>query len=301
MAQDVKSMSEDDFEWVLDFLERSGDDLRIIGGEPTLHPHFCDFLLEGVTRKNIKHVHIFSNGTFSSKVLHAIAGCSTEKQMSMLVNCNSPQDIGEAKYQTVINNVLHLAKKPIRITLGINVYKPDLDYSYLLELAKSANIKEIRWTVAIPTEKIRSSEAVLKYFAQFVPFMARFVEDCITEGLHPHADCNSIPVCMLDDNTLRLIALIAHDNLKPSICHPVIDVKPDLSVIRCFGMDQLQVNLKDFKKSSDVIDFFKREIDALYVNKPLFDSCERCATFAIKGTACTCLSFGRSGGSKSEN
>lgn len=37
----------EDFEWLLDFLKRSGENqVRLIGGEPTLHPQFIKFVLK---------------------------------------------------------------------------------------------------------------------------------------------------------------------------------------------------------------------------------------------------------------
>ena len=56
------------FEAQIDFLDRSGiDEVRLIGGEPTLHPHLPELVEIG--RRRNKHIRIFSHGLMTEKVL----------------------------------------------------------------------------------------------------------------------------------------------------------------------------------------------------------------------------------------
>jgi hypothetical protein len=294
MAGQVQNMSDDDFEWILGFLEKSKvENVRLIGGEPTLHPQFSDFLLEAISRSTIKHVHIFTNGTGNIKPITAIAGLSYLKHVSLLVNCNHPDDTGTTKFEILQDNLKLLAKSQAKLTLGINIYKPDQDYRYLIDLATRIGVKHIRWTIVVPREKPHDSNGVLNYFNQFVPLVTRLVEDCVVAGLEPHPDCNRIPICILGDEALRLLALIAPGNIKPSTCEPTLDVKPDLSVIRCFAMHELTANLRDFANIDEVNKFFDAQVDETYKGKMLFEACEGCSSFQTRGKACSCLSFGR--------
>jgi len=63
-------MSLEDFKWLIDFSKRSGVyEVRLIGGEPTLHPQFLEIIQELLFDDEITHIHIFSNGTFNERIL----------------------------------------------------------------------------------------------------------------------------------------------------------------------------------------------------------------------------------------
>jgi uncharacterized radical SAM superfamily Fe-S cluster-containing enzyme len=62
-------MSFTDFVYVLNFLKKSRDpNVRLIGGEPTLHPNFLDFVDIVAQDELFKHLHIFTNGTFKVQI-----------------------------------------------------------------------------------------------------------------------------------------------------------------------------------------------------------------------------------------
>ena len=77
-------MSRDDVRKVMDFMERSDDrQLRLLGGEPTLHPAFIDIVKEALARDF--HVHVFTNGIMSKEKADFLSEIPDEK-VSLLVN-----------------------------------------------------------------------------------------------------------------------------------------------------------------------------------------------------------------------
>ena len=55
----------------------------------------------------------------------------------MLVNCNSPEDIGEKAFEKMRQNLLSFQNDHAgdgRFRLSVNIYKPDFDYSYVIPL-----------------------------------------------------------------------------------------------------------------------------------------------------------------------
>ena len=105
LEEDKKGLSLKDFRWLLEFLKNSKDgNIRLIGGEPTLHPNFTDFILESSQRDFINSIHVFTNGTYPYRYNELFNLVSNRKRVSLLVNFNEKESVGEKKYkQTLVN------------------------------------------------------------------------------------------------------------------------------------------------------------------------------------------------------
>lgn len=286
-----QNMKLEDFKWLLDFLARSRDgNVRLIGGEPTLHPQFKEFAIEAAM-SGAKHIHIFSNGIFSPQIGYFLMCLSSRVGVSTLLNFNHPDIIGPEKTQLIHAHLHEFKSSNVEVTLGINFYKEDQDYSYLLEAAKTNGIKNLRWTVVVPNTAEKKQTNVRSYFTTFIPLITNFIRDSCNLGLVPHVDCNNFPLCLLDDTTLRWLCLVASDNVRVSVCSPVVDVLPTMEAIRCFCMDDYRVNIKDFHSLQDVVKHFESTVDAKYMGQPLFDACTECASFQLRNKSCACLAY----------
>src|SRR5512147_2414606 len=77
----------DVFEQQLDFLARSGiNEIRLIGGEPTLHPHFPELI--AAAQQIGKHIVVFTHGLLSETVMACLESLPVE-QCTVLVNVNA--------------------------------------------------------------------------------------------------------------------------------------------------------------------------------------------------------------------
>lgn len=295
MEEGVKEISLEDFEWLLDFLKRSGNKrIGLIGGEPTLHPKFIDFVKKVNQREYIKIIQIYTNGLYSNRYNKIFKDISKDMEISLLINVNSYDDIGEEKYRKIEENLKELSmrnKERLRIGLGINFYKENQDFSYILKLAKENNINKIRWSLVVPNTREKRNIDVKEYYNKHVDNIVDFILECRKKGIYPNVDCNNIPICFLDDEQLRLIAMISESNLRDSICKPIIDVKPDMQAIRCFAMNEPSVNIKNFKNESDLRKYFIEKVDKKYKNIPLFEECKNCMVYQINNRSCGCLLY----------
>jgi sulfatase maturation enzyme AslB (radical SAM superfamily) len=281
-------MKMEDFKWILDYLESSNEEsVRLIGGEPTLHPEFTDFLLEALRRPSLQRLVIFTNGIFSERKAYLFELASRQKPVHLTINVNHPSVIGR-HFKTIEKN-LGLLKGKCMITLGINFYQENQDYVPVLELAQQYGIQKVRYAIAVPnaSEKVEP----VKYFSRFVPVLSSFAADIARLGLDATADCNNIPLCLLDDDTLRMIAMVRESCLKKSTCSAVLDVKPDMSVIRCFGLGDLSVNIKDFSNIAQLNAYFVEKLDRNIKAKTLFESCKDCASYQVSHESCGCLNM----------
>lgn len=291
MEFDKQNMSANDFITTLDFLEHSGiRHLSIIGGEPTLHPAFIEFLEIIKLRQKNDSVLIFSNGLFNKTVSEGLLSTSKVKRISFLINYNHPSILGEARNELLLNNIKRLHSNNIDITLGINFYKPNQDYQYIIEKSKEFNLKSVRWALVVPNNINRNNFNITSYFKENKEQLIRFFESCSQSNIKPNVDCNNIPLCLFDDDEFRKIVHLGLNSI--SACYPVIDILPDLTVIRCFALSGFKnAKLTDFKTKSEINEYFTKTIDDQYSSVPLFNECRNCVSFKMKNKSCACIAY----------
>ena len=291
-----ENMTMANFKKVLDFSIKSNvDGVRLIGGEPTLHPQFLNFIMEAGRRDEIRHVHVFTNGTFGEEIAYALKLLAQRKRVSLLINYNHPMYL-TAKQNENIQNNLKMLSGVVDLRLGINIYQEDQDYEYLIDDCIKYGIKSVRWSLVVPNTTDKASESINAYFKRHFPLIKRFIKDCVDNGLDPYVDCNNIPICMMDDEYIRYLSMVSPQNLKTSHCNPVIDVKPNLDVFRCFVMSDetdCYKKLDEFKDMRDIDEYFKRNIDNHYNGKPLLNACTQCPSYKQRNRSCACLAYNK--------
>lgn len=292
LKEDRQIMSMEDFKFVLDFLRRSNDgNVRLIGGEPTLHPKFHDIFLEAVMSPWVNSVLVFTNGTYDDKIGDLLYLGALHKPVSVLINYNSPESVGKFNWGRINQNLknAHRGGK-VKVTLGINFFKPDQNYGYFLDACKEYDVKVARWSLTVPNSEEKKNN-IVGYFKEHTPLIMNFISDCVRNGIQPRVDCNNIPLCLLSDDDLRNLAMIDERSLRKSMCSPVLDVKPNLEVIRCFALSDHVVHLKDFENERELSRYFSTKVDPLYDKGVLFDQCNGCPSHEMFGKACACLTY----------
>jgi organic radical activating enzyme len=280
-----------DFKKVLDFQEKSNiSDVRLLGGEPTIHPQFKEIVEEAYKRRHVKHIQLFTNGLFNYATFEVLKEASKYVSISVLINYNSPKILGPKKVEKIESNISKLVKIG-QVTLGINFYKPDQEYEYIIKSSLKHRLNNVRFAVVIPNTIQKAQEDIKGYFSSFTPLLIKFFGVCAMSRLSAKPDCNNTPLCIWDDEQLRLLAMVGQSTLKINLCKPVIDVKTDLSVIRCFGMSDTQANLEDFNNIGEVDRYFQERVDKQYDNVDIFEECKACAIKEVHGKGCGCLAY----------
>ena len=291
MEEDRQLLSLDNFRWLLDFIEKSGQDqVRMLGGESTLHPNFIDFLQECKRHRAIHRFQLFSNFIFNEKVAEALKEVSKDLYMSYLVNYNEPKILGEQKLAILERNITTLRDYG-DITLGINFYDPNQDWKYIVEAALRHNIKTVRFSITIPNTQEKKELDIKEYFKSFVPVMSQFFLTLALNGLQASTDCNNTPVCMWDDEILRMLAMSNEQVLVAGLCSPVIDVQPSMEAFRCFAHSGNKVNIKDYNNIDELNAYFLETIDSKLDKIDLFPECSSCVSKAVNGKSCGCLAY----------
>ena len=247
-----------DFMEILDFAGADGE-IGLIGGEPLLHKEINEFISILNSRYDVGRVVLFTNGIFLEKLDTRLLYPKT----SVLVNVNSSSEIGSVAFGKMKNGIeALLAVLPkSRVTLGVNIYKEEQNFDDLVSLIKEFGLRRVRVSVVIPKDK---SEGAFNYFARMKKTLLSLVKALKKLGVCPSYDCNAIPACVYTEKEKALLNTLPYENDfekkiftgNASVCAPIVDIYPDKTAARCFGMSGYKVKIDDFESISDLKNHF---------------------------------------------
>ena len=294
-------ISMENFLTALEFITRTDSHVGLIGGEPTTHPHIKEILKTVINNPKVEHCTIYTNGI----ELDRIAEFMIHPKMSALVNLNKPSTLGENNYKRICNTLDKLYNTYYQtgsISLGINMYEPNFEYDYIIEICKRFNLGHLRVSVCVPNSDEYRNCSSLEWFRIMKPSVLKFFRDLITEGIAPRYDCNLMPSCILTPKELDWVQkaqqLIQANGFKTNIgtgcsnCSPVIDILPNLSVVRCFGMSQdLELNIRDFENLIELRGYLETRIDSFKFLVPTSEECKNCKSRVTAKCTGGCLAY----------
>lgn len=297
-------ISEKDFMYFLHWVGASKLQQRIgmIGGEPTIHPEFDRLMdLAKLIAPNAEIV-IFTNGLRFDEMKHHLI----DSRVHTLVNLNSSATMGASNFKKVRTSLIKACKEGYRtkINLGINLYNPTQDMSEFIEICETLSLPQVRVGITVPNDDQKRNRSAVDYFREMTPIFLRLCYELNKIKCNTRFDCNGIPMCAMKPEELFIFRSYLNkiytetgnsevlESLSPRICTPVLDIKQDLTAIRCFGMSSdLRVPVTDFDTPEDMESYFKINTDNLASLIATSRECNDC-TEHITG-ACTggCLSY----------
>lgn len=129
--------------------------------------------------------------------------------------------------------------------------------------------------------------------------MLKFLSDMRDNDILPYYDCNKPPYCIWDDNERSYLNdIVHHFNVESNLigdhsyCYPVLDILPDLRVVRCFGMSDFEkVKLEDFSDISEIASYFLNSVDAASYLIPSSSECVSCKKRQLRKCTTGCIGF----------
>ncbi len=221
-----------DFEARLDFLERSGiDQVRLLGGEPTLHPQFPE-LIARIRARN-KKVVVFSNGLMPDKALVCLEELPPT-ECTVLVNVNEPDDAGKSTFERQRAVVRRLGERALP---GFNIYHTNFQPDFLLPLIAEAKCRPaLRLGMAQPCLSGDNHYIHPKQYGFVGQKIVRFARAAARDGVRLEFDCGFVR-CMFSDADLA--ALKAWDADIGWRCNPILDVDIQGQVFHCYPLSRL--------------------------------------------------------------
>ena len=293
------NISFEDFKKAVDFIISSGESrVGLIGGEPLIHPEFDTFLSFLISNTSVTKIIVFTNGLQIDRFLETLK----HPKVELLINCNSPSQIGNNAYTKLVTNIelLNKIKSRDSFSLGLNIYDDCNDYSYIFLLLKKFSLKEIRISLTVPDFSIVSTDAYT-YYKRHKEKVLRLIQDFLSNDIVPYYDCNTLPLCIWTDEERDYLVCQSdiHKNsfsnisFETFVCNPVIDILPDLNAIRCFGMSETsKVNINSFNNIMDLYEYYKTNIDNATKDHPnVSNKCHHCVNYLSHNCMGGCLGF----------
>lgn len=265
--------------YVADFLIASGERrVSLLGGEPTLHARFVDYLTYLCERGF--HTVVFTSGILSdariAELDAAIRGSIPPDRLHMVCNINDPgQTPAKESDQRALTRFLEVCGP--WCSPGFNIYRPDFQLDYVLHCVNAFGMKRsVRLGLAHPipgasNAHIRPEQmrAVAAQLHSQIPALERHR---VRLGL----DCG-FPLCQFDDAQIAALFRASEGGLRFG-CGPAIDIGPDLSVWSCFPLSRRRArSLLEFSRMGEVIDFFHQELNAIRAEYAgIYDECDGC-------------------------
>ena len=291
--KDANEISMENFKKALDFIATDPNErsVGLIGGEPTIHSKFREILQLLIEDKRFQRVVLYTNGIRINEFVDELS----HPKFHLLINCNASCDIGENNYKKLDENIDLFVKQRYmkeKISLGINFYKPDFNYEYILKLLIKYGYDRVRFSVTVPNTSGNKNINALTYFEQYKEPIIKFHLKLLEHNILPYYDCNKIPSCLYE-----LEDFIAHKDKIPNFdennpfnsneersilndivhCSPVVDIRHDLTAVRCFGLsDVTKVNISDFPGIFELKKYYFQQIDAFACQTSSSSKCADC-------------------------
>ena len=285
----------ENFQKILDFIVGDGSvkSVGLIGGEPTCHKNFDDILDILIDDVRVENVTVYTNGILLEHHIEKL----NHPKIHLLVNSNdlSYNEILQKQFLKSLDKVFCVMGD--RTILGANYYKPDYDYDYILRLVEKYQCKKLRVSVSVPNKKDYNYQP-LEYFRHIKPFIFKFFLELKVRGVLPYLDCNIFPACLVTAEDMLLLDEFGAENPlsilknRPVGCVPVIDIMPDFTAVRCFGLSEYtKVNINEFASISDLRNYYLRSFDAYAVNTFHSEQCEDCYKYKTMKCFGGCLIY----------
>ncbi|MGD1992489.1 MAG: radical SAM protein [Anaerolineae bacterium] len=217
------------FDERLDFLDRSEiDQARLMGGEPTLHPHLPELVARARSRS--KSIVLFTNGLMGEQALACLAALPVE-DCRVLVNVNQPDDGARLERQRAT-----LRRLGQRALLGFNIYRADFEPSFLLSLISDTGCRPtVRLGLAHPCLSGENAHLIPHQYVFVGRKVVRFAQKAAEIGARVEFDCGFVR-CMFSDAGLETLRALEAD--VGWRCNPILDVDVEGQVIHCYPLSQ---------------------------------------------------------------
>lgn len=303
--KDRNEITEEAFEKAVDFIlgDGSHSTVGLIGGEPTVHSRFEYFMRKLLVDDRVKGVMVYTNGSLMDCFWDVLCHPKTH----LLINCNSPKDIGELQFEHLCENLHVLIDEKLckdRVTLGINMYQENFEYQYILGLLKKFQFHHVRVSITVPNLDENRNINAHDYFESMKPRMFEFFHELLRNEIIPNFDCNKIPSCLVTEeelvqfhpylNSKFIKNNIGHSNIG-SInvhCSPVIDIRQDLTAVRCFGLSSCTKQcIEEFNGIKELENYYLRTVDAFAYNTSYCVKCVDCHLRKVMKCSGGCLAY----------
>ena len=275
----------EDFDKRLDFLERSGiEDVRLIGGEPGLHPDF-PALIERAVRRLPKLV-VFSNGVLGEPALRALEGLPPER-LTVLINLSAAGRSGKLSAKEQAQRGILLQRLGRRAIAAGTISSVDFDFnSFFPLILENGCQKSLRLGIAQPAQAGQNAFLHPRQYPAVGKRIALFSMRAAQAGIRVEFDCGFVR-CMFSKPDLEILAEAkAYTEYR---CSPVLDIDLKGQISHCFPLaGRFTADFTPEAKAKELREEFSRRTRA-YRMAGIYKECSTCAYKAQEQCTGGCL------------
>jgi len=250
-----------------------------LGGEPTTHPNFIDFLSYTLSKR--LNTLIFTNGMIEDdsiydKVLDTALkyGVRSSSDLGFLVNVN------ERKFRSKKEIFFQerFFKSFGRVSsLSFNIFEETFDPMFLIGIIQQYNMKRVvRLGIAAP---LGNSNMYLntKFYKTAAKKIIEFGKEATKKDIAIGFDCGFVR-CMFSDDDMEQINNIKTENIVFD-CGPIVDIYPNLEVTNCYPLSRKErFRMEDYTYS----EIQKKFREAVISMDNIFEECDSCNFYISK-------------------
>jgi len=262
--------------YITDLFEASREKhLSLLGGEPTLHPDFVDFILYLNQRKF--NVNVFTSGIMADKKLEIAEEFLLKipvEDLSFVCNYNHP-DSSTANETKQINEFFKVFSK--HTSLSFNLYQKDFDFSFLVDAINKYELRRhIRLGLAQPIPGQKNECLTLNEVRGVAENLRNQLELLEQNRITIGFDCG-MPLCIFSNEDIGRLFKLNQGRVVFS-CGPAIDIGPDMQVWACFPLSNYEKkSLYDFDNVDEIKKyFFDQHCDLRKEKNGIFEECQTC-------------------------
>lgn len=291
-SPDNDMLAWEDLIYIADLFEISHEHhMSLLGGEPTLHPEFVNFILYLIER-NFK-LTVFTSGIMSPKKLEEAEKYLVpvdDKKLSFVCNVNSPGISTKKEIERVSEFLKIFHSKSV---LSFNIYNIDFDMNFLFEYIKKFDLKRnIRLGLAHPIPGVANEYISAENFDTLMERLASFLPHFESKKIAAGFDCG-FPSCKFPDEILgRFVRLSKSDShFIKFVCNPIVDIGPDMTVWSCFPLSNInRKSIYDFNSLLEIRDhYLKLHNTVREIETGIYDECRTCPHLETKQCSGGCI------------
>jgi MoaA/NifB/PqqE/SkfB family radical SAM enzyme len=262
-----------DFRKMLAYLERSKiQQVRLLGGEPTIHPDFPE--LVRIALNENKSILVFTNGLLPENSLKTLEALDPN-QCQVLVNINSSKggvvdpEIDRRRKRT-ITRLNHLCR------LGFTIYDSSYNLDHLVPFILETDCQRtIRLGLAHPAT---GGNIYLhpKLYPMVGHKIAGYTKLFIENGIQTEFDCGFVRCMFSEDDIVKLKSSRTACRCQ---CSPVIDLCLDGGAVPCLALSTYETIENAVNLDADTIRMeFERRLN-LFRHIGIYRECSKCPFF----------------------
>ena len=257
----------DDLDQRIELIQHSGiDQLRLMGGEPTLHPAFEE-IARRVLAAGLKLI-VFSNGYMPERTIRVLENIPPS-DCAVLVNMNARSrstSAGSLRHQV-------FERLSQKITAGYTILHPFFDLSPLFETIKAYGLQpKLRLGLALPTLDGKNAYLSQKKYPLAAKSILDNAEKAHQLGIRIEFDCGFVR-CMFTDEQQE--ALDHLGVIHQYHCAPNLDIGLDGNIFHCFSLHTFQTALNEVG-SINAANGILKEQRALFQDSGIYPRCSSC-------------------------